>query len=67
MKWLKLRDYCILKDSNNPTISPENVDMSDRIFERITDEDQRPIWKEKSKGFLADYIREYKNMSGKGS
>ena len=25
-------------------------------------EDKRPIWKEKSKGFLADYIREYKKI-----
>ena len=59
---VKIGDFCILKDSNNPTISPENVDMNDRIFERIEDEDSRPIWKEKSKGFLADYIREYKKI-----
>jgi hypothetical protein len=59
---VKVGDFCILKDSNNPTISPENVDMTDRIFERIMGEDQRPIWKEKSKGFLADYIREYKKV-----
>lgn len=59
---VKIGDFCILKDTNNPTISPENIDMSDRIFERLIDEDQRPIWKEKSKGFLADYIREYKKV-----
>ena len=59
---VKQGDYCILKDNNNPTISPELVDMNDRIFERIIGEDKRPIWKEKSKGFLADYIREYKKI-----
>ena len=59
---VKIGSFCILKDSNNPSISPENVDLNDRIFERILGEDKRPLWKEKSKGFLTDYIREYKKI-----
>ena len=37
---VKPGQYCILKDSNNPTISPEQIDMNDRIFER---EGVRPL------------------------
>ena len=59
---VKKGDFCILKDNNNPTISPELVDMNDRIFERVIDENSRLLWKEKSKGFLSDYIREYKKI-----
>ena len=59
---VKPGQYCILKDSNNPTISPEQIDMNDRIFERILGDDKRPSWKEKSSGFIADYIREYKKI-----
>lgn len=59
---VKPGDYCILKNSENPTISPEMVDMGDRIFERVVEEDGRHKWNEKSKGFLADYIREYKKL-----
>ena len=59
---VKIGDFCILKDSNNPSIDPQQVDLSDRIFERVIGEDKRPLWKEKSKGFLTDYIREYKKI-----
>ena len=59
---VKIGDFCILKDSNNPSIDPQQVDLSDRIFERVIGEDKRPLWKERSKGFLTDYIREYKKI-----
>ena len=38
---VKPGQYCILKDSNNPTISPEQIDMNDRIFERILGENKK--------------------------
>merc|ERR1711935_598232 len=35
---VRIGQFCILKDSNNPTIDINLVDMNDRIFERIINE-----------------------------
>merc|ERR1711935_1135422 len=56
---VRIGHFCILKDSNNPTIDINLVDMNDRIFERIINE-AIPSWKEKNKGFLKDFISDIK-------
>ena len=60
---VKVGDYCICKNPNDPSPEIEKITMNDKIFKRVLIEDaEREVWAMDSRLKIADYLRQTREM-----